>query len=649
MPTKGEYKKVKHLYEDIEREIVEDDEIVKDVIDTKTQEQIVRQVDEEYNLAYKFNQAKRTNMLLRLKLYNNQRRDADAVGDPLMFTVFNTIHASLYDDRLKALWEGRGGEGDEDVEDNLNALSDYDYDIMGKSEFDYYWNWDAEFFGRSLCLMMDFDRTQGIMAPIPELLDPITFVRDPRASSVNGDMRGKGAMRFGGWEVGATYYELKNLPAYFNIQSLRKDKDVNSLLDEAKAARRLAQGNQDESNTEESLGKFNNYEFQLLNWVTTIRGEKYLVTLGNRRTTLIRLMPLKKYGERWPIIDRTLYPMSNDWDGVSIPDLTEDKQRMRAVLLNLGVKSAKADVIGQRLYDKTRIKNANDLNFSDRKFIGVDGRVDNAIAPVRQPTAHQHINLIMDILDTAAQRSTAATEVRQGIQSDEKRTLGEQQLAINAGNIRFNMSAKVYGWSEKAFWRQWYKLYKVHFKENIDEKVVRIQGALAPVWRPLTRENIISDVDPDVKIESRVVSEGKKQAERQGFTAFASIAIQNPENNRRFIEKKLARLNNLTSEEISMIFRKTPDEIQAEDENNQLNQNKMPNIGLRDDHLTHLQVHAKANQNPQSVVHMQLHKQAMIRKRNRPDLFPVPQPMNAQVVNEPMQRQTMPQLQPLAI
>ena len=613
--------KIKIVYKDIERDVVENNEIVTDIVDADTQQKIIKQVTEEYEVSKSFNDSKRKKNLARLKLYNNQMRDDKAVGDPLMFTVFNTVHASLYDDRLMTIWEGRGGRGDEDVEDNLNALAEFDYDIMQKAELDYYWNWDAEFFGRGLALLMDFNRDEGIMSPVPELLDASTFIRDPRASSVNGDMSGKGGMRFGGWEVGATYYELKGLPGYFNIKSLKKDKETNSLLDETRAAHRAAQGLEDFPQKEETLGKFDNYEFRLLNWMTTIQGKKCLVTLGNSRSVIVRLIELK-YNNKWPIIDRALYPMSKSWDGVSIPDLTEDKQRARAVLLNIAMESAKSDVTPTYLFDQIKIKNKNDLNFKINKFIPVDGDVTGAIAPVQKSTAHQYASLIMDVLDVSAQRATAATEVRQGIQSNKERTLGEQELAAAGGDKRFSMSAKIYGWSERKFWLQWYVLYKKHFKDSIDEKIVRIQGALAPIWRPLTRENIISTVDPDVRIESRLVSEAKRQRELESFGGFISVALADPESNKRFLQKKFGRLQGLTKEEIDLAFPPTVDELQAEDENGLLNGGKLPKILVTDDHLTHIDIHSKAVQNVYSVTHIRAHKKAMLVKRDRPDLFP---------------------------
>src|SRR3990167_5516989 len=185
-------KQLKIVYRDIERQVIDDGKKITEVIDAKTQAQIINQVNEEYELAFKFNEAKRTTLLRRLQLYNNQKKDLDAVGDQLMFTVFNTIHSALYDDKLMTAWEGRGGEGDEDVEENLNYLSEFDYDVMKKAELDYFWDWDAEFTGRGRVLMMDFDRSPAIKAPVPELIDAFAWIRDPQATSVNGDMRGKG-------------------------------------------------------------------------------------------------------------------------------------------------------------------------------------------------------------------------------------------------------------------------------------------------------------------------------------------------------------------------------------------------------------------------------------------------------------------------
>lgn len=639
MATKSAYKALKVHYEDIERKTSNGEEILDENIPAALQKRIVEQVNEEHEVAFKFNEAKRTVWLARLLLYNNQKRQTDAVGDPLMFTVFNTVLASLYDDKLSAICEGRGGEGDADIEENVNGLIEYDYDAMHKDELDYFWDWDSCFFGRGLVLQMEFSREK--MLPMPELIDPTVWIRDPRAKSVNGDAFGRGAMRFGGYETGATYYELKGLPGYFNIEALRKDNSIrDELLQTARDARAAAQGNENFPQREESLGKYNNYEFKLLNWFTHIKGQKYLVTLGNRMSVIVRLMKLPD-DDRWPITDRALYPMSHDWDGVCVPDFTEDKQRARAVLINLGLKSAKADAMPRYLFDKDRIKNEDDLNYRSNKYIPVNGRVDNALLPVPHNNPSQYVAQIMDMLDQAAQRAMATPEIQQGVPSSDKRTLGELQLVSSRVDTRYSMSAKVFGWSERQFWRQHYRQYKRHFKDKIDEKIIRIQGAMAPIWRPLNRENIIAEVDPDIKIESRVLSEAKRKNEQQGFSLIAGLALQDPTTNRRFFLKKGSKLVGWKKEEIDMAFPRTPDEMQAEDENEILNVGKLPKIGINDDHQIHINIHAKADQNPQTMAHVRAHKKLMILKRDRPDLFPaqpVPsfqQPGSAQIPGAP--------------
>jgi hypothetical protein len=154
---------------------------------------------------------------VRLKVYNNQKRDKEAIGDPLLFTIHQTVLASLYNDRLNVNFEGRES-GDEETAENLNSLAIYDYDEMEKDILDYEWDWDASFFGRGLCLNMEFDRK--LKCPVPEIIDPMTWLRDPHAKSVNGDRKGRGAMRHGGREILLSKDDMDKAGIYFNYKGL---------------------------------------------------------------------------------------------------------------------------------------------------------------------------------------------------------------------------------------------------------------------------------------------------------------------------------------------------------------------------------------------------------------------------------------------
>lgn len=66
---------------------------------------LAEQIGKEYDLSARFMKPKRDKWGVRLKLYNNQKRNDEAVGDPLLFTTFNTVFAALWDDRMQQEWE----------------------------------------------------------------------------------------------------------------------------------------------------------------------------------------------------------------------------------------------------------------------------------------------------------------------------------------------------------------------------------------------------------------------------------------------------------------------------------------------------------------------------------------------------------------
>jgi hypothetical protein len=594
---------------------------------------LIKQIDAEWNLAWEHQHEKKQEGLLRLKIYNNQKRDKDAVGDTTLFTIFQTVFASLYIDRLSAEFGGRE-EGDEEVAENLNQMAEYDYEEMGKDVFDFDWIWDTLFFGRGLLQMTEYirDPDNNIFVPSPEIIDPTIFLRDPRAVAVNGNTRtGKNAARFVGYEIRMSRAAIESNPNFLkNIKwdELGYGAGTKSLLEDTSSARAEAQGYATPKKSDETELK-DNAEYVLTYWLThwKVNGtlKKVQVWLGNERKTIVGFNEIGDREVKWPIIDRPLYPTAHDWDGTSIPDLTEDKQRHRAVAANLGLRAMAADLYPMYAYDQVRIKNRGDLNFAFNKFIPVDGEPSTAIAPLRKATPNLPLlEFIYNTLDLSAQKATATPEIRQGQVSSEQRTLGEINIVSSNIETRYSLAAKVFGWSERRFWQQWYKLYKDNFGEKIDEKVLRIGGAFGPKWRALSRDNIIAHIDPDIKIESKVLSRAKQLEERVALSNFFTLAFADPTSNRRWGLKKLAKLNGLQKDEIDRLFPPTIDERQAEEENDSLNENKFVGVLREQDHNVHLEVHAKAKLTKATTAHIKTHTQALMIKKISPELFPTP-------------------------
>lgn len=595
-------------------------------------EDLQNQAKVEYTLGYDHLQGKITTWLARMRLYNNQRRDQAAVGDTTLFTVVQTVIASLYMDKLMSEWVGRE-EGDEETAENLDALAEYDYDEMKKYITDYDWIWDAAFFGRGILFFQEYirDPKRNIFLPVPEVVDPTTFLRDPLANSINGTLLAKNSARFYGRELRMTRDQIENNPNMFkdlDFDEINYGHTTRSLMERSREERDSAQGRENQKLKGEA-GLKTNAQYDVLEWYTHFKEDdtvkKVKCWLTNEGEKIIGVKEIGTIKDLWPAIDRPLYPTSHDWDGTSIPDLIEDKQRARAVAQNLGLEMLKADLYPSYVFDQNRIKNRHDLDFNINKFIPVDeGDVRSAIAPLIKPRADMNLlDFIYTSLDTSAQKATATPELQQGAMSEQQRTLGELNLIASKVDTRYSLSAKIFGWSEKDFWLQWYQLYKENFSNKIDEKVIRLIGAFGAKWRPIKKKDIITPrLDPDVKIESQVLSRAKQLEERQGLTQYFSLAFQDETSNKRYGLKRLGKLNGLKKDELDRLFPPTIDERIAEDENESLNEDKLTPTRAEDDHNVHLEMHSKAKDTNATMAHIQAHKRALSYKKVKPELFP---------------------------
>jgi hypothetical protein len=630
---------------------------------------LVDQIKEEYDQAWKHQQPKKKQWEVRLKLYNNQKRDPKAVGDVTLFTTMQTVLAALYDDRLMVVAGGRE-EGDDEQTDNIDAMAEFDYDEMEKNKLDYDWDFDAAFFGRGFVVMEEYIRDPDNLQfyPLPEVIDPIIFLRDPDAKSVNGRKDShKGAARFMGYPVKMTRQDMKDISHIFpNVKkgegtALKYGTPTFSILQDAIDARNEAQnrGGTRQFDNESKLGA--NSQHEVFIWYTFYQPvdengkptdeepKRLKCWLANDREELIGVQELKE--NYWKIVDRPLYPTSHDWDGVSIPDLVEDKQRARAIVSNLTLKAMKADVYPMYIYDTNKVTNRKDLKFGFNKFIGVDGKGENvngAIAPMIKARPNMNlVDFIYTTLDISAQKATATPDIQQGIQSDKARPLGETNILKTGVDTRYSLSAKVFGWSEKTFWQFWYLSYYDNFADDIDEKVLRLQGAFGAKWRKIEKKDFITRVSPDFTIESKAVNRAKELEERQSLTGYFGLVLADPTANRRYAMRKLGRLYGMKKDELDRLLPPTIDERVAEDQNERLNNNEFVEVLREDDHNVHLEMHSKARDTDEAKAHIEAHKKALMIKKTNPELFPE-DPMAANFAGGAPTPGAVPEISPLA-
>lgn len=579
-----------------------------------------------------------------LKLYINQRKNMKKVGDTLMFSTHQTILAALYKDHLNAEWMMREEEDEERV-DMINALWEFDYDEMGKPEHDYDKFWDASFYGIALEDWSHFDRPT--LTPIPSLWDPLVTVFDPDATKINGNRRGEGKSRFIYREIGRMMEEMKGNSSFMNLKELDPDSKAATELKQTKEARDAARGT---STQPKDILK--NKHYIIRQGYTLIDGKLNLVEFGNQGNTLVRLTPIKT--DYMPLQESRIYPEPHQLLTPGTPDFTEDKQRARAILQNATLDAAKFDVHPEWLFDKNKIKNKAQLReHKSGKYIEVDGDVAGAAMPLQKPSVQQYVQGIMQELETNAQKALATPEIQQGILFAQKRSATEINEASSNVDSRYSLTASLFAISEHNAAIMWLDQYKSHYKEGIDKKTVRIVGAFGPKFMPLVADHFKFTKDPDVKIESRVISEGKKRDQRNQMVNYANILLSIPGANMRAFAKDMGRLM-FSKPVVERYLPDTIDEMKAEKENDALNANTIKGVVIdpTDDHDVHLNIHSKAADTKAKFAHIEAHKKAKMIQRQQPELFqgvmpPTPAVPGTPIPNQPVSANApKPQLTP---
>ncbi len=352
-----------------------------------------------------------------------------------------------------------------------------------------------------------------------------------------------------------------------------------------------------------------------------------MVELANGLTKIIRYVELKD--NKFPIFDMTLSPYPNSWDGVSIPDLVEDKQRGMARVINNALRSIETNQDPRYVYNTDVIKDKRSLiEWKFNKYIPVRGSTRDAISPIQKDVIKAETQWILDYLKMRAETVTATSEITQGQTGSGSQTATEIAMATKNVDTRYSLISKIIGWQEKSLWIEWYNLYKRNYKNKIDQKLVMIRGIQGETIKEMGRENIITPThDPDVYLESEVLSEAKRMNKLRIDTNLMNIVANVPEANVRFLAKEIAKDSNKKEDEINRIFPQTPDEKLADGENQLFFDKKpIPPAEVGQNHIMHLEKHAKLPEEDKKVIkHIKSHEAAQEIERMQPELAEQPQ------------------------
>jgi len=566
-----------------------------------------------------FVKEKRVEFRSRLKLYNNQRKQKDKIGDTSIFNVMTTMLAVYYSDEMQVSFQGRE-VGDTTQAQNVENTAKFDHDEMGMDIINYETQWDRLFFGVGIrqCSEWDHDRK----TPLPKSISALSWLPDPKGGI---DVK---RFRYMGFEVEYDRSEMTEEAGFFNLHLLPKNKTKSGSEKELdRQAYREAQGLNDVDHQSFGAdGKDDSYDmvdlFTIMTGSDGVR-RKYLVTLDDACKNIYRLEEIEPVTAKekenpaivpFPISLNYYVPQREDPFGTSIPDLVEDKQRAKSIFKNLRIAAEKANLYPMYLYNRDKILNRRDLDFAFNKFIAVRGDVtDNVVRPLNKAsrnTTGESLNNEQS-LDADIEISTGASKNTQGVMSEQQRTLGEQEIVQANANLRYLLGSKINAWGERRFWKLWYRLYQQNFP-GTDKKIIRLQSAIGTQFSTITRKVFITNQDPDIYIGSKLETEQKRNIDRLAFAAIAPMFISDPTlpaSSRNFSRRHLLRLNGLAPEMIAIMVPDSSDEMDAKTENELLSKdNREPEVEMTDDHLSHIVIHTQAEKTDATMAHIRAHQ-----------------------------------------
>ena len=126
------------------------------------EDKILSQVKTEKQLAKDWLAPRWEDWKTRLRLYNNQKRDSEAVGNSLLYTLMNTLLAYLYLDKLQVRFDPRES-GDVEKCELVSNTAKFDYNEMRLDRKNYNWLWDSLFFDLPMALAVSQLRKEPLI------------------------------------------------------------------------------------------------------------------------------------------------------------------------------------------------------------------------------------------------------------------------------------------------------------------------------------------------------------------------------------------------------------------------------------------------------------------------------------------------------
>lgn len=541
-----------------------------------------------YNESFQFLQARKKRQVNQLVLLNNLHKGDQNIASSLLLTLFQRVMSSAYDDKLQVKFLPTQGIEQNQINE-YNMLAQSDYIEMGKAKLDYDWMWDTLFFGRGYMETLRFSKKKKIMEP--HVINPLVFGYDPYMTEVQ-DWR-----YYWKW-ITKSNWDIKKLIKDGTITGITDPKEIPSGVDpylwEYKV--RLDQARAGIATPPDS--SFGDV-FQILEYYGYDEdGDKCVYWLDKNFSKILmceklELEDAEDGGSLWPIVTKEGYREPHSSIPFSVADLLDDKHRAKSVLLNLAFIAAKDRANPIYLYNSDKIDDITQfLARQVNQHIPVSD-VEGAVAPLNteDPMSAGLIQFI-SMLTQEANEPLGAGQVMQPMQAKGDKTATADAINQQMNDMAQSLQSKVLQFGESEFWSHWFHRY-AKYSDILGSKMANIVGVKGIDSKEIDLSVFNTDFPPGILVYSAKEAEYKNLVKRRDMMQLYPDLAQtlDADGMRNFQKYVFFPLMLDDPSLIDIMFPKTLDEMKAEGENEQLEQDKMPDVAPTDNHTTHIYMH----------------------------------------------------------
>lgn len=495
------------------------------------------------------------------RLYNNQKKHKEKIGDNTYYSVVNSLMAREYIDRPTSQFQWNSPAQFQTIK-NLNSALDSDFNTK-----------EYEILRFSL-LEDKYRRWVGIWArkgwDALKVMPKIDAI-DPRLAIFDPDWEYFNDVYDYFWFETNDYIDSMRNKGFFNLEDLvpwnyDKDWPNKTKRDDQENAWLLNQTQNSQNNP--SIVCF--YYFGKFNW------QRALVVTAQQNTEIVYVKLIKNDEKLKSFEDilafRYYRPSRNNPYGMRVAKLwVADLQRVKAQIANLRLDKSKAELYPMYLYNTRLITNKEDLNFWFNKLVATNPLewepLNNAVAPLQKDFRADNSYLIDDSLDKQVSDITSINKLAQWSSPERREAATTNKILQDNTDINIAFNSKIDAAWEESLLRIWLAGY-IDKMEDWDKKLIYINTWFGQLPRYLTKKDFVTDLFVKIKIETKVEIEDQKQVDRVAYAqmiGFLQWLPNRSESAQLNTYRNFARSWGLSEAQIDMELPATAQEIIAQE------------------------------------------------------------------------------------